>query len=70
MEVKILWGVYNPPLDYVYMQSSKYEGLTLIGLGFLKVVFLGAGGGGEVNLTPPSYFKKNLSNFNKTLFNS
>ena len=35
-------------------------------LGFLKIVFPG---GGEVNLSPTSYFKKNLSNLNITLYN-
>ena len=41
--------------------------LTLIRMGFLRAVFPGAG----VNLTPlpPSYFKKNLSNINITLYN-
>ena len=49
--------------DTAFTNSS----LTVIRLGFLKVVFPWDGGG--VNLTPPSYFKKNLSNFNKTLYN-
>ena len=43
----------------VYLTSNGYVPvfeLTLIRLGFLKVVF-------------PSYFKKNLSNFNKTSYN-
>ena len=40
--------------------------LTLIRLGFLNVVFPGGQG---VNLTHPSYFKKNLFNFNITLYN-
>ena len=39
--------------------------LTLIRLGFLRVVFPGGG----VSLTPPSYLKKNLSNINITLYN-
>ena len=43
--------------------------LTLIRLGFLRVDFLGGGEGEEVNLTPLSYFKKNLPNINITLYN-
>ena len=43
--------------------------LTLIRLGFLRVDFLGGGEGEEVDLTPLSYFKKNLSNINITLYN-
>ena len=38
--------------------------LTLIRLGFLRLVFPEG-----INLTPPSYFKKNLSNINITLCN-
>ena len=48
-------------------RAIKMCSLTLIRLGFSKVVF--PGGGGGVNLTAPSYFKKNLSNFNITLYN-
>ena len=33
--------------------------LTLIKLGFLRVVFSGGGGGGGQFDSPPSYFKKN-----------
>ena len=40
--------------------------IALIKLDFLRVVFAGVGGG--VNLTPPSHFKKNLSNINITLY--
>ena len=42
------------------------ENLTLIRLGFLRVVF---SGGRESIWAPPSYFKKNLSNINITLYN-
>ena len=41
--------------------------LTLIRLGFLRVVFPVVGGGGQFK--PPSYFKKNLANVNITLHN-
>ena len=40
------------------------KGLTLIKLGFLKVVFSGGS-----QFDPPSYLKKNLSNINITLYN-
>ena len=50
------------------MHRDKNRCLTLTRLGFLKVLFLGGEGGG-FNLNPLSYFKKNLSNFNKTLYN-
>ena len=43
--------------------------LTLIKLGFLKVVFSG-GGGGQIDPLPPTlYFQKNLSDINITLYN-
>ena len=44
-------------IDYV----EDLDSLTLIRLGFLRVVFPGGG--------PPSYFKKNLCNINITLYN-
>ena len=48
----------------------KLWDLTLIRLGFFEgTISRGGGGGWGVNLTPLSYFKKNLSNFNKTLYN-
>ena len=50
----------------VWKMSIFQIPLTLIRLGFLKVVF--PGGGGQFDL-PPSYFEKNLTNFNKTLYN-
>ena len=46
------------------------ESLTLIRLGFLRLVFPGRWGraGRRVKLNPLSYFKKNLSNINITLY--
>ena len=45
-------------------QFTSTDGLTLIRLDFLRVVFLGGG-----QFDPRSYFKKNLSNINITLYN-
>ena len=47
------------------IETSVIKALTLIGLGFMRVVF--SGGGGGVNLTPPYYFKENLSNVKKSI---
>ena len=58
-------GLMKAPKNLEKNKTFKQnETLTLIRLGFLKVVFPGG-----VNLTTPSYFKKNLSNFNTTLYN-
>ena len=59
---------------YCHLTSHTFitrssSNLTLIRLGFLKVVFLGRGRGeGGSIWPPPSYFKTNLSNFNITLY--
>ena len=52
-KLKAIWGFYR-----------TISCLTLIKLGFLKIVFPGAG-----QFDPLSYSKKNLSNFNITLCN-
>ena len=42
-------------------ETINLKTLTLIMLGFLRVVFSGdSGGRGEFNSNPPSYFKKNF----------
>ena len=52
--------------------SKRMKNLTLIRLGFLRVVFsVGKVGGSQFDPSPPppSYFKNNLSNINITLYN-
>ena len=58
-----IYSTHNKGKSFV---AEKFiRTLTLIRLGFLRVVFPGEGG---VNLTPPlHYFKVNLSNINITL---
>ena len=56
--------------NYFLLTSKKLTvtfemALILIRLGFSKVIFSGEGS----SIWPPSYFKKNQSNFNKTLYN-
>ena len=56
-------------IELFHMKWLIVDRLTLIRLGILKVVFPW---GGRINLTPPSppsNFKKNLSNINITLYN-
>ena len=50
--------------EHINVFMNMITNLTLIGLGFLRVLFSGGG----VNLTAPSYFEKNLSNINITLY--
>ena len=53
-------------LQHLHQEYEGQETLSLIKLGFLRVVFPGEG---EGQFDPPSYFKKNLSNINITLYN-
>ena len=54
-------------LDHVKINSISQ--LTLMRLGFLRVVFPGGGQFDLLHHPPSSYFKKNLSNINITLYN-
>ena len=54
------------------VKNNTRTTLTLIRLGFFRVVLLGGAGGGGSQFDlphPPSYFKKNLSNISITLYN-